>query len=411
MNRRKVKSILLEISVFFNYNGFYVCLMLLTAAGLVSDSRTFTIPVRLLVTVCLLGVLICGSKKRIGLPVRLFFIFMFLYACRILLDMVQGKLGNYYINGGTIFLFLFTFAIFPFFVLTYTKLRLQDYDRILKMIFFSSLVFSIIAFTLYRKYIGQVGMIATSTVGEDVLGHLALAYCSTLGISIGIFYLLNNKVKFWERVYVVIIVCFSVISFILASGRGAAIGLLISFVFFFLSQKNLKRKIKYFLFIAFISLFVIWLINTFGSNLVNRFNDINYGGGNGDNDQDIRLLIWKKSFSQFLDHPLFGSGLVINGIGGYTHEIFIEVLMTTGFLGFIPFIWMVWLAFKKTFYIFRNTPSYSWIGVLFLVSFSQNIFSGAIYSNSWIWFSMALLFSFNYDAKKANAPIINSMEC
>src|SRR5690606_25305912 len=85
---------------------------------------------------------------------------------------------------------------------------------------------------------------------------------------------------------------------------------------------------------------IIYFDNILDSGLLNRLmatsEAIEEGGSSAS-----RLMIWKSSFNQFLDNPFFGDKLGIDNRSGYAHNFFIEVLQTTGLIGFIPFIFLV----------------------------------------------------------------------
>jgi O-antigen ligase len=182
------------------------------------------------------------------------------------------------------------------------------------------------------------------------------------------------------------------IAFIIASGRGAAVALIVAFAFYFIAQRNFSKKIKTFLVLLLFCGILYWLLNALGSTLLDRFSNINYSSDNY-GDQDIRILMWRQGLRQFISHPLFGSGIQLIGYSGYPHNIFVEILYTTGILGFIPFVVLIYNSFRAAFSIFRHYSSYSWIGILFIIGFMEHIFSGAVYTGGWLWFSIALLFA------------------
>ena len=148
----------------------------------------------------------------------------------------------------------------------------------------------------------------------------------------------------------------------------------------------------------------VYLSVYFGSNIVDRFTSIQSDIEEGSTSA-IRLSLWREGLEQFMNNPFFGNSLEVDKYQFYPHNLFIEVLLSTGLIGFIPFTLLLFRGFKATINIFRNYPQYAWIGVLFLQSFMQNMFSGALYAASWFWLSLGLLFSFEFSLKKQ--PTIN----
>src|SRR5690606_2749552 len=109
--------------------------------------------------------------------------------------------------------------------------------------------------------------------------------------------------------------------------------------------------------------------------------------------QDLRLQIWTQALSQFVQNPLFGGKFAIDNFTGHSHNIFIEVLQTTGVVGFVLFCILVYRAMLTGIVIIKRFPEYSWMSILFFQSLVQHLFSGALFMASWFWLSMGLLYS------------------
>ena len=112
-----------------------------------------------------------------------------------------------------------------------------------------------------------------------------------------------------------------------------------------------------------------------------------------------RVIIWGHSWNQFLDYPFFGDKLQTNNVDIYPHNILLEILQSVGFIGFIPFVILLGYTFKICFKIFSKFPNYGWIPLIFIQALTQNLFSGAIYTASWFWITMALLIALNQKLK------------
>ena len=123
--------------------------------------------------------------------------------------------------------------------------------------------------------------------------------------------------------------------------------------------------------------------------MINIKNDIESGSSS-----TVRLSIWQDTFNQFLSKPIFGNSLESENIHFHPHNVLLEVLITTGIIGFIPFTLLLFYAFKFSVLILKKTPKYSWLPALFIQSFMQNMFSGGLYFASWLFSSMALIYLF-----------------
>ncbi|GAA4440137.1 hypothetical protein GCM10023188_37030 [Pontibacter saemangeumensis] len=114
-----------------------------------------------------------------------------------------------------------------------------------------------------------------------------------------------------------------------------------------------------------------------------------------------RIGIWEYALNHFYDSPLFGSSLEVPETGHYPHNIYIEVLMTTGIVGFIPFMFIIVKTMLQSLYIFKHKPELSWIAAIFLQNIIQNSFSGAIYGASWLFVSMAMVLCVDFRSEVA----------
>ena len=143
-----------------------------------------------------------------------------------------------------------------------------------------------------------------------------------------------------------------------------------------------------------------------GEAIFGRFANT-FSGANGNSND--RLEIWNNAIHQFADNPLFGNSLQATSVHTYPHNIFIEVMITTGIIGLIPFLFFIAYLFKLGIQIIKNKPSLFWIFVIFLQGLTQSMFSGAIYDSSILAAGAGLLigsnngyFNFKIFNKKSN---------
>ena len=144
---------------------------------------------------------------------------------------------------------------------------------------------------------------------------------------------------------------------------------------------------------------MIYLSEKMGSSLIDRMTSTSSDMAEG-NDSAVRTIMWGNAFNQFANNPIMGDRLKLDGFDIYPHNILFEILQSTGFLGFIPFIILIIKVFSKSFSILKYAPQYSWISVLFIQCFTQNMFSGSIFSASWLMMSMAIVFAFARNENK-----------
>ena len=156
-------------------------------------------------------------------------------------------------------------------------------------------------------------------------------------------------------------------------------------------SKKIRVKPKHLIYsLIGIILFTV-AISIFGDlsfkRLFNIFHDLATGSG-----EVVRLDIWKGSFNQFLDSPVWGDSVQRKG-GSYPHNLIIEVLMSTGIIGFVPYFTLLIFGITRSVKIIKRDPSKSWIFLFFTLTFLMGMFSGNIVTDIWFWSSLALVFS------------------
>lgn len=382
----------LFIAVFFNYIGYYVYLLLLFYSGLSAFSIVFSIFLRVIILGCLIIWFATGTRLKVKAPTYLLLLFSAFYLSRIIIDNLKDL--SYYVSTTKLLLYYLSFDMIPFLLISNIKFKPADFTVIRQSLLLSGFLFSILSLLFFRNYIGMVGRLTNETAESDMLSPLALSYCSSLAIGVALSYWLENKTTLRNKIYLSLIIALSATPFFLGSSRGSLVALLFPFLLIMISAKKITKNFKLIsiTFVAFVA--IIYLSEYFGSSLIDRFTQTNSDIQEG-NDAAIRTVMWSNAFNQFTENPIMGDRLKVDGFDIYPHNIFIEILQCTGLLGFIPFFILTAIAFIKSIKIFRLTPAYSWVGVLFLQCFLQNMFSGGIFSASWLMMSMALVLAFD----------------
>lgn len=182
---------------------------------------------------------------------------------------------------------------------------------------------------------------------------------------------------------------------LLGASRGPLIAfmltlLLMGFYFVFFSKKNSMWMVK--LIIGFILLlstfiYIIRNIKNFNISIVHRFTNM-ANTSNGLQGEE-RLFQWVAAWNQFLSSPIYGDSFVENFSKTYPHNLLLEILMSTGLIGFILFILTLFFAFKKGFYLLKN--GHKLIFCLFFFGFISMLFSGAIFLSPEFWAILVLI--------------------
>lgn len=383
----KTYNYLIQIVLFLTFLGFYSILLLGHSLGMSEFTRQLTIPMRIVVVISCLLLFMLNYRKRS--PYLIWFIaFVGIYSLRILLDI--NSLEWFYISYNELVLYFLSFCVITFIGVSKVPFSTINVDKLYKVFLLSALLFSSLSIIFYGQYIGQVYRLSTSSAGVNVISPLILSYCSALIIGVSLTYMIFNKTKLHIKLLNLAAIIMSVIPFFLGASRGSIIAVFVPLFMLALANMSLKNFFKYTILFAVLVFGLVYMDNYFESGLLSRFlstsEAIETGGSSAS-----RIDIWKSSFSQFLNHPFMGDKLNTEGVNHYPHNIFLEVLQTTGVIGFIPFIVLFVKGVIASFKIFKHHAEYAWISVIFLQASMQNMFSGAVYTAAWYWTSLAMV--------------------
>jgi O-antigen ligase len=178
-------------------------------------------------------------------------------------------------------------------------------------------------------------------------------------------------------------------AFLLGASRGAILGLIISFaIFLFLS--NRVSKFNVILATIILGSLIIAGAAFFQSSLLIRFTSL-FEQNQAEN---LRLLIYKTTFQQFLQSPLIGGSIQNDTVNHFPHNIYLEALTATGIFGTLALLYLTLKALNNVLYIFKNDTSLSWMGILFLVYFVHSIFNATIYGAIGFWMFLGILLGY-----------------
>jgi hypothetical protein len=390
------------IVFFLNFLGFYSLLLISANLNLLDFSRYLTIPIRLLIIILLIHLFLKSKKLNVSGSSLLFLLFSLLYVLRIGTDLLLDR--KFFIPFSQVFQYYLAFVVIPFLIIKHIKFTKEYLSAMKRAAVHSSLLFSLLATVFYAKFFGKVGRLTEGASEDDLISPLILSYCSALIIGLCINFLLVEKCTGRRKAYLFVIMLLSLIPYFLGASRGSIISIALPILTIAMTNKYAVNNLKLLVAACFAFIILFIISDKFGSGIflrfLNIFSDIESG-----NSSALRIDIWRQSIDQFLDYPILGDRMEVIGFNIYPHNLFIEVLQNLGMIGFIPFVCLVLIGFKECYLIFKNYRQHSWIGVIFLQSFAQNMFSGAIYNASWFWVSLALILNLRRSFKYFKEPL------
>lgn len=395
------------IITFFSFSGYYAFLALLISAGLVGVSRDFTVPLRLLLSVLMLFVIITNVKykKKYKVKKLMFFTFTLFWALYFFKVLQNHLIGVPLMRGWYEYIFYaLNFCVLPFFTFSTMNFS-KSKDLILNSLIFSGFTLALVTIFLYFDAlisgVGRINMLTYDT-GESTISPLALSYSSVLTIFLCFFKLIHsNRLNRKNKLYVYMVILVSFVPFLLGASRGSVVAAFFSTIILF-SYSGIKNKFKIIFTLAFtISLVVSVSIQSW-SSITERSSEALISG-----DKSLRLVYWEMALNQFYDEPILGSTIelvdapgakILNRIKNtYPHNVFVEVLMSTGIIGFFLFILLLFKSLRIIHKFCKRDKEGLWVFVILVQGLSQGLFSGAIYFSILIFFPLGIIYSLKKD--------------
>jgi hypothetical protein len=392
INKNSIWDKIISLLFFLIFGGYYCIQLLSTQNNLFLSPLIFNQLTRLLIITLLIFIWVVTPQINKNINFQYFLFFAIAYLTRILYELCFNN-NIYHISTLTFLLYFLSFVFIPFLFLI--NIDFDDRRAILieKSLKLSFVIFAILVIIYFRHFFSQnIGRISRiiKKGDENYISPLSISSMGSYGILLFILEIIKsrNKKIVW-LLYRISLILICLVPFFLGSSRGAFISLFItSIVILFTNEAGNKSKnIVLFSILIFIGFYITFFV---GSNILDRMGSIIDDIDSGNNSA-IRLKIWEVSFHQFLSYPIFGNSLESDYRHFRPHNIFLEVLVSTGIIGFIPFVLLIFNTVRKSFFLLKIESSASFMSVIFIYTLITNNFSGSIYGASILFVSMAFV--------------------
>lgn len=378
---KKIRDTRPSILAALLHNGYYVGLLLIMTLLGDSYSRYYSIPFRVILLIWMSQIII--QRRGVSRPIYLrkevwlMLFFFAIYTLKIILTILRGlplRMASY----DYVFM-MFSFCLLPymFFGLLVTK---NDVKQIAKAIFFSGVIF---LFFLLKFYgintllnVGRINM-ATQKDINSIISPISVSYVGSLTVYSGLFIITQmRRIRILTVLIYVLGTAFSVLLLIAGNTRSAFLGLAVAGTILLSKQRPLQSLVSFGTILVIVS-----AKSHLFSHVMSRFSDTIQSGEYGRND-------WQRAFDEFYSYPLIG-GAIEKGM--YPHNIFLEILMSTGLIGFVLFISSVIVTLWKTKIHKSGDMSTIYCIGLLLIGVVQGLFSGAIYFAVLVFMPLGIL--------------------
>jgi hypothetical protein len=133
---------------------------------------------------------------------------------------------------------------------------------------------------------------------------------------------------------------------------------------------------------AIIYFATMWVVSNEEMSIYRRLSSSILGSDEATN---TRYLSFSGAMSVFLEDPLFGGAIEEPNTNFYPHNVYLEVLMTTGLVGATPLLVAVTYMFKVSVLRLKHRPKTGWIGALLILHLGDALFAGSIYNSGQLW--------------------------
>ena len=387
MKSNKIDILIIFIVSFFLYSGYYVGLMFFYNARIPEISRLYSIPLRLVLFVLMTYYVIKNfarlqNNKAVYLLLSLF---SFLYIVKVI---YTASIGASTAKSWYEYIFFYlSYALMPF--LFYSAVNFIRY----KSIILNALIFSGFLLGIYTIYtfgavlssggVGRLSMLTYET-GEAVISPLALAYSGAITILLSVYRIMYEKARGIKLLYYIVTIILSFTMFFLGATRGALLVVLLgslAFVYF----GNLKRKLIFIVLFVIAIPFIIYGVELTGSAIFDRATStIETGDASG------RELLWAEAYQEFTEYPILGGRIEVSGV--YPHNIFLEILMATGIVGFLLFVPILIILFRGGYLLLNNSKIHFYFipMLIFIWGISQHMVTGALWSAITLFTSLGM---------------------
>jgi len=395
MKIKGISQFLFNYGIFVLFSGFYFFVLVFKQISGSVNTDVFSFILRLSALLSIFTVYwLDGIKLKRRGWVLVFCLFFAIYLFRIILDYAMGR--YFYMDYPIVIVQSIIYCLIPFLLPVLIGIDKLLERRTYKTILLSSFLFFVVVIVSFGSDIGRVVRIDRES---EFSGQL-LSYSSGLVLATIPFYIMHNKTNLKFRAFGFFVFLLALPVFTLGNTRGSLVATGIVYfvgIFYSLSVKN-SIRIGSFVIIAILLIYGNYEL--LEKTILSRTKDISVSEDN------IRISIWNQSFAQWVEHPFFGDKLQVEGWRNYPHNLLLEVLQSIGILGFSFLAFLLLKGFRTILLIFSKDKPSMWIANFFLITFIQAMFSGAIYTNGWLWLSVGIIIAYSYG--KDFVPVLSN---
>jgi len=319
----------LELALLFLVSAGYVIVSAIAIPMHIGNSRILAVPFRILVAAISLGVIFRRFqwKKVKQLAIWSFILFWIYYSIKAWRSFSTDDYDTEFVEIEIqVFIRIITIVFLPglaLMLIDYNKLNLQKLTH---------WIFGAFFVILALNFVYMLGQYAVAGSFNDLfsLYYISAGHQATSLALMSLFFLLSLPRDKKKSVYFIGLLL-GIVSMVMMRARGPFLALVVVSFYLVLLNRNRKLMIVY----AILLLLAIVSIYEYGSKypdstaFASRTYQWLFHG-----DTSLREPLYHRSWQIFNSSPVFG-GRVLFEDGVYSHNLFLELLMATGMVGFL----------------------------------------------------------------------------
>lgn len=344
------------------------------------------------------------NEKKIKFDLFAIFSFWIVYSIRIIYDTNNGinMLGydNFYVYG-----FAFGSILIPMISISCWGKNI-DLTKIPIIVFWLLLVSNVCIFlTIIHQsesidsniFLQRIQVDGISGSEESLLNSITLSFYGELLALSSIFHLTIYKQL--NKFLLIISLFLGILLLIIGASRGPFLIFIVVSVLLLIYHFQLRKFNFVFIFKIFLGFFcsILTIFIVIRDKLIlddfyifQRLFTFYEERQNGE--ENIRDILLKKAFNDFLDSPLIGKQFVSSYDNFYPHNIFVEVLMALGVVGAVLFgIFLTSIFIKLSVLFFSKNKHAFFIVVIYVPVLLGNLFSSSLIFSVDFWLLSMLI--------------------
>ena len=378
--------------------------------------------------VCLYLNFFIFSTILVKFDINLQFINMLLlpiYFLPLILNILDTDIGEKKIIKKLTFMLLYFIIIFLnlfYYIFTdYFSVNFYYIMYSLRVVYLGTLKISLENFKKYLKYylIIHLGVLIYVIVDKELYEKMRLDYmsfgydCLFVTLCFAYFYKDTLKIK-----YLILLILGNILLFMFGSRFTLFLGGLGTLIFLYNSK---KKWIRFLIYIGILALPVVYLnlgnilrnliilLNSYNISIesIERLSDSLNTFKSGGGILAERLIWYSETFEIIKENPIFGTGILgyngkistmlYNGDGTfYPHNIFLEILLHFGMMGFLAFLIIVVSIIRKIHYSKKNGKKLDSIELTFFIMSMGLLVSSSYLRNAWFYLTLLIPFNKSY---------------